>query len=163
MNNCNLTGGTLDIGISGPTSYGRIIFAGDILLAGTFDTALQNGFLPSPGEVFTVLNYPAASGAFSCLSLDLGGGFLLQPQFSGTGLTLTVATYATNASQPKLFINPTLGGVAITWPPGFPGWVLQFATNLHTTNWIPVSVACGNQAVVPVAAQQQFFRLQNGN
>jgi hypothetical protein len=69
-----------------------------------------------------------------------------------------VIVYA-NASQLQLFINRTLGDVAITWPVSFPGWTLQSNTKLSSSAWMAVSNACGNQAVVPTSAPLQYFRL----
>jgi hypothetical protein len=133
------------------------------LLGGTLTATLGNGFQPVVGEVFAVLSDPSSMGAFTCLNLDLGRGFLLQPHFIGSVLTLTTATYSTNASLPQMFISDSDVGVTLQWPLGFPGWVLQTTTNLSTQVWTPVSVTCGNEAIVPVAAGRQYFRLKNGN
>jgi hypothetical protein len=113
------------------------------------------------GGTFQVLSYPPATNLFTCLSgLDLGGGILLQSQFDPTSLTLLATAYTTSASQPQLFMNRTLGGLAITWPL-FSGWTLQSTTNLSSSAWISVSNACGNQAVVPISAPRQYFRLSH--
>jgi hypothetical protein len=72
---------------------------------------------------------------------------------------LLATAYTTNASLPQLFINRTFEGVAITWPVGFPSWALQSTTNLSSQTWETVPNACGNQAVVPASAAQQYFRL----
>jgi hypothetical protein len=69
-----------------------------------------------------------------------------------------VIVYA-NASQLQLFINRTLGDAAITWPVSFPGWTFQSNTSLSSSAWMPVSNACGDQAIVPISAPQQYFRL----
>jgi formylglycine-generating enzyme len=153
----------LAISLSGTTpssGYGNISFSISPTFYGTFTVNAGNGYLPSPGTVFQVLNYPSFTNSFTCLGgLDLGGGILLQPQFSATGLTLLATSYTMNASQPKLFISPTLGGVAITWPDGFPDWTLQSTTNLSSPAWTAVPDACGNQAVLPVSSPRQYFRL----
>jgi hypothetical protein len=142
------------------SGYGNIAFLTPLSLGGTFIVSTSGGYLPSPGDTFQVLNYPSSTNSFTCLSgLDLGSGILLQPQFGSTGLTLQAAAYTTGASQPQLFINRTLGGVAITWPVGFPDWTLQSTTNLSSPAWTAVSNPCGNQAVVPTGAPQQYFRL----
>jgi hypothetical protein len=159
----DLSRGTLNLGINGPGSSGQINCGGSILLDGTFSATLRDGFQPNPGESFTVLLNSSSPVAFSCLSLDLGGGFLLQPQISGSVLTLTTVTYTTNASHPQMFITDSGDGITLQWPLGFPGWVLQTTTNLAAPVWAPVSVTCGNEAVVPVAAAQQYFRLRIGN
>jgi hypothetical protein len=152
----------LAISLGGAVSgsgYGHIHFTSALPMGGTFTVRTRNGYLPNPGNTFQVLSYPPATNLFTCLSgLDLGGGILLQPQFDSTSLTLLATAYTTNASQPRLFMNRTLGGLAITWPV-FPGWTLQSTTNLSSSAWISVSNACGNQAIVPISAPQQYFRL----
>jgi hypothetical protein len=152
----------LAISLGGAVSgsgYGHIHFTSALPMGGTFTVRTRNGYLPNPGNTFQVLSYPPATNLFTCLSgLDLGGGILLQPQFDSTSLTLLATAYTTNASQPRLFMNRTLGGLAITWPV-FSGWTLQSTTNLSSSAWISVSTACGNQAVVPISAPQQYFRL----
>ena len=142
------------------SGYSRISFSTPLSFDGTFTVSTRNGYLPNPGATFQVLSYPSATNSFTCLSgLDLGGGILLQPQFGPTALTLLATAYKTNASQPQLFVNHTLGGLAITWPVGFQGWALQSTTNLSSAAWSMVSNACVNQAVVPISAPQQYFRL----
>ena len=156
----------LAISLGGPAvgnGYGKISFSTPLSFDGTFTVGTRNGYLPNPGATFQVLDYPSSTNSFTCLSgLDLGGGILLQPQFGPTSLTLLATAYTPNASQPQLFINRTLGGHAITWPVGFPGWTLQSTTNLSSAAWTTVSNACGNQMVVPMIPQQ-YFRLHNGN
>jgi hypothetical protein len=151
----------ISLGGTAPGSgYGKISFSNPLSLDGMFTVSTRNGYLPNPGATLQVLNYPSSTNSFACLSgLDLGGGILLQPQFSSTRLTLLATSYTANASQPQLFINRTLGGLAITWPVGFPGWTLQSNTNPSSSAWMAVSTACGNQAVVPISAPQQYFRL----
>jgi hypothetical protein len=147
-------------GVAPGTGYGKISFSSPPTFDGTFTVRTRNGYLPNPGATFQVLSYPSSTNSFTCLSgLDLGGGILLQPQFGPTGLTLLATAYITNASLPQLFINRTLGGLAIIWPVGFPGWTLQSNTNLSSPAWVTMSNACGNQAIVPGSAAQQYFRL----
>jgi hypothetical protein len=151
----------VSLGGAAPASgYGKISFSSPLSLDGTFTVSTPKGYLPSPGDTFHVLTYPSSTNSFTCLSgLDLGGGILLQPQFGSAGLTLLATAYTINASQPQLFINRTLGGVAIIWPVGFPDWTLQSSTNLSSPAWTAVSNACVNQIVVPTSAPQQYFRL----
>jgi hypothetical protein len=164
--NAGYSGGSsanLSISLGGPapgSGYGQTSFASPLSLSGTFTVTTRNGYLPNPGATFQVLSYPSSTNSFTCLSgLDLGGGILLEPQFGSTSLTLRAMAYTTNASQPQLFINRTLGGLAIDWPAGFPGWTLQSSTDLSSSAWMAVSNACGNQAFVPINPPQQYFRL----
>ncbi|NOS69615.1 MAG: hypothetical protein HOP33_06770 [Verrucomicrobia bacterium] len=167
----NLQGGysggsavNLAISLGGATpgdGYGKINFSNPLSFDGTFSVSTRNGYLPNPGDTFSVLSYPASTSSFTCLSgMDLGGGLLLQPHYNATGLTLTATTYTTGTSQPQLFISRSANGIVVQWPLGFPGWVLQSNTNLASSFWAPVPVACDNQVLLPVTAPGQFFRLK---
>jgi hypothetical protein len=151
------------ISLGGPTpggGYGQIEFNYAPTFAGALSVNTRNGYVPAPGAVFTVLDYPGFAGAFSSTNLNLNDGMVLQPQFTAGALTLTAAT----ASAPQLSISFSGGSAAIQWTPGFSGWVLQSATNLSglAPVWTPLS-ATGNSTVVPVTGTQQYFRLYNGN
>jgi hypothetical protein len=148
-------------GIAPGSGYGHIHFTGPLMMNGTLTVSTRNGFRPNPGDTFQVLSYPSATNEFTCFSgLDLGGGLLLLPQFTRTGLTLLTTTYATNSARPQLLITRWPTGVRVTWPIGFPGWTLQSATNVTSGVWTPVPVPCENQAVIPITAPRQFFRLK---
>ncbi len=98
-----------------------------------------------PDEAFAVLDWP--------------GGPSVGAVSAPTSLNLVVTTYATNTALPSLFITRAPGGLLVTWPLGFPDWTLQSSTNLPSQFWAPVSTTCGNQALVPITAPQQYFRL----
>ncbi len=148
-------------GATSGTGYGLIRFTAPPLLNASLAATVRNGFVPGPGQTFNVLAYPSSTNQFNCIGgLDLGGGILLQPQFSSTGLTLLTTAYSVDAVRPQLFINRSLGGVAITWPASFSSWTLQSATNLSSPAWIPVPNSCGNEALVPGTAPL-YFRLGN--
>ena len=110
-----------------------------------------------------MLTYPSATDGFGSMSLDLGNGLLLQPQFNPTALTLTVTNYTVGASQPQLFSAVLPDGLFLQWPATYTGWSLQSTTNLAEPAWLPVAVSGGNNVVVPETEVQQFFRLSNGN
>ena len=147
-------------GATPDTGYGQIQFAEAPAFAGTLSASTRNGFQPTMGEVFTVLNYPSYSGVFSSTNLTLSGGIVLQPQFSGTSLTLTAANGS--SSQPQLSVSTSGNNIIIQWPSGFSSWTLQSTTNLVSPSWMTVSGTSGNQAIVPIMGAQQFFRLKNG-
>jgi hypothetical protein len=89
----------------------------------------SNGFEPTSGEVFNVLSYPSYAGEFTCLNLDLGGGFLLEPQFNGDGLALVTTTYVVGGSEPHLLISVSGNNATLQWPLGYPDWTVQTTTN----------------------------------
>src|SRR5208282_4995491 len=53
----NLAGGSINVGISGLSTFGHINFAGTVSLAGTLSATLTNGFVPAGGSSFTILTY----------------------------------------------------------------------------------------------------------
>jgi hypothetical protein len=155
----------LAISLGGATpgsGYGSIRFSTPIVLNGMLTATARNGFQPINGETFdNVLIYPSSTGAFSCIDLDLGNGFLLQPKFSNTGLTLFTVTYTVGSSLPQLFISASENNVTVQWPLGFPDWTLESTTNLESPIWMPVSTTCENEAVVPMSGPQQYYELQS--
>lgn len=154
---------TLGVSLGGTTfgsDYGHIQFDNPLTTFGSFAVNLRNGFLPTPGDTFTVLSYPSATSAFGCFTgLDLGGGLLLQPQVTATSLKLAATTYATNSAAPQLLISAAPGVVFLTWPLGYPDWGLQSTTNLSNPAWSPLALQCTSQAVVPMDSPQRYFRL----
>jgi hypothetical protein len=151
---------TISLGGAAPGSgYGQIQFTQPPTFAGTFSVSTRNGYRPNPGDTFQVLSYPSATNTFVCLSgLDLGGGILLQAQFSNTGLSLATTTY-TPGGDPRLVFTRSPNGLRVQWPLGFDDWDLQFTTNLASPTWAPVPTQCNNQALVPTVLPQQHFRL----
>ena len=68
--NYNLTGGRLNFGLNSSTDFGQISLSGNpAALTGTLSANLNNGFVPTRGNSFAVLNYGSQSGSF--------GNFLL--------------------------------------------------------------------------------------
>ena len=163
--NGSLANVAISLGGTAPGSgYGQIAFSSPLNMIGAFTVSTRNGFRPNPGDTFQVLSYPSATNEFTCLKgLDLGGGVLLLPEFTDTGLTLLTTTYATNSALPQLFISPAPGRLLVSWPIGYPDWTLLSTTNLVSTFWSPVANPCGNQALVPVVAPRQYFRLKKTN
>jgi hypothetical protein len=63
---------TLQIELGGTTAgtqYDQIIVAGKLTLDGTLEINLINGFIPSAGQTFDILNWGSLAGAFSALDL----------------------------------------------------------------------------------------------
>jgi len=155
---------TLKISLGSPTppsGFGKIEFTKNLSFPGIFNMTTRDGYTPKSGDTFKVLTFPSAGNPISCFTgLDLGNGVILKPQFSTNGLSLTAALYATNNILPKLFINRSLGGLAITWTEGFSDWVLESTTNWTSATWTRVPVSCANGALIPIGLLQQFFRLR---
>ncbi|MDB6109181.1 MAG: hypothetical protein JWR69_931 [Pedosphaera sp.] len=83
------------------------------------------------------------------------------PIFSGS-ITTTAATLLSPSLSATLSASNTL---VISWPSAFAGFVVQSATNLTAPmDWItvtntPLVLASNNIVVLPLALEQQFFRL----
>jgi hypothetical protein len=57
-------------------------------LAGTLDVTLTNGFVPSPGETFDIINAKSRSGSFSTLNLPKGLAEPFLIDYTPTGVVL---------------------------------------------------------------------------
>jgi hypothetical protein len=60
----SLAGGTLNFGINGVGSFGRVNLGSPLALAtaGTLQAQLGGGYTPNPGDGFTLLTYPSVTG-----------------------------------------------------------------------------------------------------
>lgn len=126
-NNYNLTGGTLNFGISSLASYGRIYLSSIDALSGNLSVNLNNGYAPTNGNAFPLVTYASEHGAFTGMTLPAWINWLTS--YSSTTLTLTVS---------NLDGRPVLAAAPIPAPGQFS---LQFAGNpngsyslLATTN-----------------------------
>ncbi|HEV2208634.1 MAG TPA: hypothetical protein VG167_07650 [Verrucomicrobiae bacterium] len=146
---------------AGPSRYGQIDFASPLNMTGNLAVSTTAGFVPAPGYVFNLLNYPSATGSFGCLNLDVGGGILMQPSYGPTSLDVIARAYSTTGNRPPLFLSRAPAGLFIAWPQAFSAWELESTTNLTSRSWFPIPVACGNQALIPTVAPQQLFRLRS--
>jgi autotransporter-associated beta strand protein/T5SS/PEP-CTERM-associated repeat protein len=82
------------------TQYDRVVDSGVLtLLGGTLNVALYNGFMPSLGDSFEILQYGQLSGDFGAVIYPtLSGGLSWERTTSATAMTITVvpepSTYA---------------------------------------------------------------------
>jgi len=85
------------------TQYDRVVDSGVLtLLGGTLNVALYNGFVPSYGNSFEILQYGQLSGDFGTVNYPaLSGGLSWERTTSATAMTITVvpepSTYAISA------------------------------------------------------------------
>ena len=95
--------GILNIGIVGdkPTSSnGLLAISGTASLDGTLNVSLDNGFVPSSGNVFLVLTSNQLSGAFATINgLTFAPGESLVPVYGSDDLELT---FGATAQSPPL-------------------------------------------------------------
>ena len=87
--------GKLSIEIDGPGAgigYDQLRVNGTATLDGTLELSLINGFNPTVGSTFIVMQYGSVVGQFALLTgQNLTGGKMLVPTYNATNLTLTVA------------------------------------------------------------------------
>ena len=75
------------------TNYGQLLIAGNFPLGGALNVCLTNGFIPSVGDTFRIINWGSKQGGFSAANgFDLGGGLYFQGIADRSGLTLVTKT-----------------------------------------------------------------------
>lgn len=85
----NLTGGTLNFGISSPTSFGNISFAGGTAnLSGNLTVSLGVGFIPNDTNSFGIFSYGSESGSLTPTNLPTSNAW--QVNYGSTVATLQV-------------------------------------------------------------------------
>ena len=131
--------GVLDISLDGTTpgttsgtgsgTYSQFNVSGSSSLAGTLAISVVNGFVPTNGEVFTIMTYGSASGKFNNVTglLDVAGGLYFQVTQGATSITLTANT-----------LNPALAIIATRIPAALDNavgeWLSSTAGNSLTNN-----------------------------
>jgi hypothetical protein len=139
-----LSSGSLNVGLNSAISYGSFIISsnypsivGNASLAGAFNAALNNGYVPTNGTAFNVLSYGSFTGSFS--SLGLPSGVTWQSIYGGTNFTLIAGSGSPqfgvfNLSGTNLIFNGTGGS------PGS-NYVVLTSTNLTIplTNWLALT------------------------
>ena len=76
-------GGTLAIelgGIPGPGGSDRVQVAGGVALHGDVEVATEMGFIPMPGDVYTIMTYASRISSFDSLSFDLPNAITLDAE-----------------------------------------------------------------------------------
>ena len=74
------------------TQYDRVVDSGSLaLLGGTLDLVLYNGFVPTVGNSFEILQYGQLSGDFGTVNYPaLSGGLSWERTISAVAMTITV-------------------------------------------------------------------------
>ena len=86
-----LMGGSLNFGLSGPSSFGSMSVSGTANLGGGVSAVLLGGYVPAIGATFDVMSFGSTNGTFTDYSgLNVGSGRVLVPLLSSTKLTLQV-------------------------------------------------------------------------
>jgi hypothetical protein len=147
--------------INGVTSFGsRLLLQASTLSYHGFDETFEGNETSRWGDYSTTSVDPSDPNRFWTIQMYANPDDLFDSVWS-TQITELITT-----PQLLLGIKPVGTNVLISWPTGFPGYHLQFATNLATlTVWSNVTQTLatnGNQVSVSVTASgvRKFFRLQ---
>jgi len=143
-------------GRSAGTQYSQLAVAGSVSLAGSLKLQLINGFIPQPGDTFRLLTCAACAGTFNVISGAHPAGTVWMPRYSGTNVTLTLASLVTLAP-------PSLAGGALLLPFNTTAgcsYVVQKTDALCPPDWQTLATVQGTGALETVedsAHQTQAF------
>jgi hypothetical protein len=87
--------GNLFVDLGGPAAgaYSQLNVTGAANLDGTLNIGLTNGYTPSLGDTFNLLNWTSYTGAFAAVNgTNLPGGLVLKGSYQPTGLSLKAGT-----------------------------------------------------------------------
>ncbi len=86
-------GGVLEIELGGDvarTGYDQLQVTGVATLAGTLDVSLYDGFVPSNGDQFLILDAASLSGTFTTINLPtLTNGLVWETEYTETGFSIS--------------------------------------------------------------------------
>ncbi len=157
-----LTGGTINIGISTLSSYGKLSLSGAAGFAGQFKANLVGGYVPAAGSAFPVISYGSLSGSFGSFNPPAACNW--QTNYGSSTFTLTAQSAVSHA--PVQLQSPQVSGNSFQF--GIPtvnnlNYTVLFNANLTTTNWLPYTNFIGNGAtqqwLFPIMSTQGFFRV----
>jgi hypothetical protein len=98
--------GTLDISIGGTTAGTKYdeLNPTSASLSGTLNISLINGFVPTIGSTFDIMNFNSASGTFATVNgLAINSSEHFSITYQGTDVLLTVVSGPMSLSSPSLF------------------------------------------------------------
>jgi hypothetical protein len=84
--------GTLTVDISSATQYGQVASPRPVIVGGTLNIALQNGFVPSIGQTFVIMTAPLVTGTFGTVNgIVINAGEQFVVQYTVSSIILTVS------------------------------------------------------------------------
>jgi fibronectin-binding autotransporter adhesin len=109
------TGSTalFELGGVGAGQFDRLVFSGALAAGGTLGVNLINGFSPTAGNSFDILDFTTATGAFSLSLPALGGGLSWNTSQLLTTGTISVAAAIAAVPEPGAAALALLGGGAL--------------------------------------------------
>ena len=92
---------TMEIGDAASNQFDRLVSTGAVTLAGTLDVQILPGFVPDPGEDFTLISGASRTGTFSTVTLQgqpVNGQFTLN--YTATSVVLHVNQITVDVPEP---------------------------------------------------------------
>jgi len=83
-------GGTVNVELASSTSYDQLQVSGLASLAGTLNVSFLSGYMPSPGDSFSVLTYGSRTGAFGTVNLPSLSSGSWDPDYDDPSGTFTL-------------------------------------------------------------------------
>ena len=138
----DLTAGTLNFGLSGPSTYGSISLSGAAQLTGTISANLDGGYVPVTGASFQVLSYGSETGQFAGVVLPVLTAADWQVAYGASSTALQVVSGLGTTAQITGSVTDNLGhGVTNI---GVFAYTTNSATNLFFSSFTDGS---GNYAL----------------
>jgi hypothetical protein len=96
--------GTLNLLISGMTTYDQLQISGMATLGGTLNVATTNGYRPAPNTTpsFTLLTYDALSGTFGTVNANFGAALVAPPSSQYNSTSFNEVAMATQSTDPTI-------------------------------------------------------------
>jgi hypothetical protein len=93
--------------------FDKLSLTGTLAAGGTLDVDLINGFVPTAGNSFDILDFTTATGAFTLSLPALGGGLSWNTSQLLTTGTISVAAAIASVPEPGAAALALLGGGAM--------------------------------------------------
>ena len=117
-------------GVTPGSQCDQLVVDGNTQLGGRLDIHLINGFIPQPGDSFTVLACSSRTGTFSRIT-GAPDWTMWLPQYTSTGVTLTLAKVVGPA-------KPTVAGGMLSFGLNTIAgavYVVQKTDSINPVNW----------------------------
>jgi hypothetical protein len=140
--------GVLEIAISSDSQHSRLDVFGEATLGGTLEVRMLNGFVPSLGSSFRVMNFATRDGDFTnFVGLVVNSAVFLQPHWGANGLVLLAINRDVKLTRLRgdefdfSFSFQTVAGGTY--------WV-EYATSLSPANWQLLQEVMGNGGLAQI-------------
>jgi hypothetical protein len=125
-------------GTQAVTQYDLLSDNGQMVLGGTLEIALLQGFVPPAGSAYIPIKYTTHTGTFSAYQgLDLGGNLQFVPTYTDSGLILSTGSFAIVNVTANHGGNSGVASIIVHGVGLFPGltcWLARGAQQISGTN-----------------------------